>query len=77
MIKSPAKSPVAMLQEKTAPTPARTPHTLRVADIVRAYIPQVGYYLFSYFDMIYVFTGMYEESKKAQHGTAAQQKQRK
>ena len=49
-----AKILAAMLQEKTVPTPARTPHTLRVADVVRTYIPQIGYYLFSSFDMLYV-----------------------
>ena len=30
-----AKSPAARIQEKTTPTPAGTPHTLRVADIIR------------------------------------------
>ena len=39
-----AKSPAATLQEKTAATPARTLHTLRVADVLRTYLPQVGYY---------------------------------
>ena len=52
---------------------ARTPHTLRVADVVRTYIPQVGYYylyLFSSFDMLYVCT-VCTKKAKAQHGTAA------
>ena len=44
-----AKSPAAMLQEKTA----REPQTLRVADVVRTYIAQVGY-LFSSYDTWYV-----------------------
>ena len=63
-----AKSPAAMIQEKTA----RTPHTLCVAGgsaryprshAVRTYIPQVGH-LFSSFDMLYVW--------KRKHSTAQQ-----
>ena len=38
-----AKSPAAMLQEKTA----QTPHTLRVEDVVRTYTPQVRFLIFS------------------------------
>ena len=38
-----AKSPAAMLQEKTA----RKSQTLRVADVVRTDIPQVGYIFYS------------------------------
>ena len=48
-----AKSPAAMLEEKAA----RKPHTLRVADVVRTYIPQVGY-LFSSFDTSYALPGI-------------------
>ena len=61
-----AKSPAAMLQEKTA----RTPHTLRVADVVRTYIPQVGY-LFSSFDLLYVYTRMHERESTARHSSTA------
>ena len=67
-----AKSPAAMLQEKTA----QTPHTLRVAGgsarcarshTVRTHMPLVGYeYLFSSFDILAVCT-----KEKGQHGTAA------
>ena len=55
-----AKSPAAMLQEKTA----RTPHTLRLPGGCRTYIPQVRY-LFSFFDMMYV-------RKTRKHSTAQQ-----
>ena len=67
-----ARSPAAMLQEKTA----RTPHTLRVAGgsaryarshAVRTHIPQVGY-LFSSFDMLYV--------RKTKHSTSQQHRKK-
>ena len=69
-----AKSPAAILQEKTAPTPARTPHTLRVADVVRTYIPQVGYYdSVSSFDMLsYVCTRIYQVRKQRKHSRVQQ-----
>ena len=68
-----ANSPAALLQEKTA----RKPHTLRVADVVRTYIPQVGY-LFSSFHTWYAIYNMSVlvcTKEKAQHGTTAQQLQ--
>ena len=40
-----AKSPAAMLQEKTA----RKPHTLRVADVVRTYVQPPGRVLLFFF----------------------------
>ena len=61
-----AKSPTAMLQEKTA----RKPQTLRVADVVRTYIPQVGY-LFSCFDTWYALC-LYSYVRKRKHSTAQQ-----
>ena len=56
-----AKSPAAMLQEKTA----RKPHTIRVADAVRTYIPQGGY-LFSSFGTWYALR-LYSHVRKRKH----------
>ena len=71
-----AKSPAAMLQEKNA----RTPHTLRIADVVRTCIPQVGY-LFSYFNAWYLVCctryvriysyNMYGRESTARHSSTA------
>ena len=69
-----AKSPAAMLQEKTAPTSARTPHhTIRVADVVRTYIPQIGYYCCTYFpiQIFSFFVLVCTKNAEAQHGTRA------
>ena len=63
-----AKSPVAMLQEKTA----RKPHTARVADVVRTYIPQVGYLVSSLIPgMLYVCNRMHERENTARHSSTA------
>ena len=60
-----------MLQEKTA----RTPNTLRVADVVRTYIPQVGYWF--YFDMLLVCTRMHERESTARHSSTARTTKKK
>ena len=62
-----AKSPGAMLQEKAA----WKPHTFRVADVVRAYIPQVGYFLLLIHVMLYFGTRMYERESTARHSSTA------
>ena len=70
-----AKSPAAMLQGKTAPTPAQTPHTLRVADVVSTYISQVGYYLPGIFFLLICSRCLYScvpGTKKAKTHTAQQ-----
>ena len=67
-----------MLLGKQAPTPAWTPHTRPVADVVREYIPRVGYHLFCYFGMllcVYLYV-----RRKRKHSPAQQhnhEKQRK